>query len=239
MCQTMGNPRHLNRIGYTLFPKRVDAIGFVGQRDVILNAIQMADRCMNIHGLHGIPTCDVQDVVHLCQSQKVAVVLLVAYPAAPVSIRAIRCTCHHIKNNVVSTHSDVVLSISGMQREFRRHSCNGLNDQIRIKTHTRLAFPDIGSRLFHYRTGPLMQHVQTRVRQQFQRCLMDMFDLIIRNQRDGGIGAFQPRKRALRDSGCRCCPLTPAPTASAFLLGQLFSRHLEVLSSTRISSNSL
>ena len=68
---------------------------------------------------------------------------------------------------------------------------------------------------------------------------MDMFHLIIRNQRDGGVGAFQPCKRTLSNSAGRCCHLTAAPTAPAFLLGQLFSRHLELPSSPRISSNSL
>ena len=120
---------------------------------------------MNINRLYGIPTCDVQDVVHLCQFQEVAVVLLVARPAAQVGVRTIRCTCHHVENNIVSTHGDIVLSVSGMQREFRRHSCNGLYDQIGVKTHTCLTFPDIGSCLFHNIAGALMQHVQTCLRQ--------------------------------------------------------------------------
>ena len=41
---------------------------------------------MNIHGFHRVPTCDMEDIVHLRKSQEVAVILLVAGTTSAINI---------------------------------------------------------------------------------------------------------------------------------------------------------
>ena len=156
-----------------LAAERIGVEYLVGQLHEVRQAVEMAHRGMNIHGLDRITARQMNDVVHLAEHDELAEVFLVPRSAAPIHVRAVGSRGHLGKADVVAAKCDVVIGIAGADGEFARAGGDRLEDQSSVEAYTIGTGPHVGAGGLQDFPCLLVHEIHADFLEHRQRGLMD------------------------------------------------------------------
>ena len=113
-----GNAGHLDGIEIALAAQAVDERHLVRQRQHVVGGVQVTDRRVEVHGLHGVASHRMDGIEHLAQFEQVPVVVAVAVPTVPAQTGHERGAGHTGVGDDVAADMEVAFRVRSVQGEF-------------------------------------------------------------------------------------------------------------------------
>mmetsp|Transcript_7554 Transcript_7554/g.12952 ORF Transcript_7554/g.12952 Transcript_7554/m.12952 type:complete len:236 (-) Transcript_7554:1212-1919(-) len=182
--QAACNPHHLHHVLDPLFAQRIGVHHLVGQRQLVINHVQMADRGVDIHRLHRIAARKVDAVEILRQLEQIGAHLPVARHLGPdLHVPIVGGRGHIAKVDVPPADGDLAVRITGGQRELGRglahhlhHECTVHADNVAVDGTARLTqdfqsllIQELHADLFEDAHGPVVNGRDTFGAQRLDR----------------------------------------------------------------------
>ena len=135
MRKPAGDAHHLHHVLDALRPQRIGMRHLVRQRQLVEQAVEMADRRVDIDRLHRVSAGEMDAVEILRQLHQIAVVGPVAGPPPALDVGTVRRRRDVTEHHVPSADGDLAVGIARRQREFGRRLADHLHDQIAAHAH--------------------------------------------------------------------------------------------------------
>ena len=172
-----GDAGHLDGIEVALATQAVDKRNLVRQGEHVVGGVQVADRRVEVHGLHRVAGHGVDGVQHLAQLDEVPVVVAIAVPAVSSQAGDERRASHAGEGEDVAAHVEIPGRGGGVHGELGRGGGDQVHDQVRVKPHPVAIHP--AADIDQLAPGRLVQEVDTGLGQDSQRGLVDGLQLIV------------------------------------------------------------
>ncbi|KAB2860643.1 MAG: hypothetical protein F9K43_22520, partial [Bauldia sp.] len=125
----------LDAVPVALAAEGVGVEGLVGEGGEVGEAVEVADRRVEVDGLDGVAARHVDDVEGLRELEEVAEVRLRAGAAALQRIRAIGRASHLGEDEMIAAEDEIVGGIAGIQGEGGRRRFDGVQDKAAVEAH--------------------------------------------------------------------------------------------------------
>ena len=115
-------------------PEPVAVDRLVGERQHVVDRVEVADRRVDVDRLDRVAGEEVDDVEHLAEPDEVLVVGPVADPPAAVEVVDVRRARHRPEGDPVAADLEVVRRVRGVERERRRRGLDPLERPARARS---------------------------------------------------------------------------------------------------------
>ena len=152
--QAAGDPHHLHRILHALLPERVGVHDFVGQRQLVVDGVEMADGGVDVDRLDRIAAGEMDAVEILRELHEVAKALAVAGAPAAVEVHGVRRA--RTLTKIMASPPTVTLrsGLRGVMVEARRRLLHLLHDEGAVHAHALRVHVDVAAGVLQDAAAP-------------------------------------------------------------------------------------
>jgi hypothetical protein len=193
------DPDHLHHV---LDPLGAEAVGMghlVGQRELLVEAIEVPDARVDVDRLHRVAAREMDAVEVLRELDELLVGLEIPRPLAPVEVPGVGRGRDIAEQHVLSTDGKRAFGVSRHQREFGRRAGDHLLDKGRIEAHRRSLCG--ATRLLEVADRLVVQELDADLRKDAHRAPMDGGDPLLVQRLGRLVRIDRDAPRHLRDGG--------------------------------------
>ncbi len=195
MVDTAGDSRHLEPVEVAVAAKAVDVERLVAQRVSVPGRLQMADRRVQVDGLHREPVEHVHRVQHLAEPEEVAVTVAVTGSTHTIERDVVRGARHRGEHDAAVADHEIPMRRGAVQRERGRDRRQALHHHLGVEAHPVAVDPGASRRESGASIG--VQDVDSGAVQHLEGGEMDRLDLIIGDDAGQRLGVARLHRRRL------------------------------------------
>ena len=159
MGESARDAGHFHHVLDPLGAERVGVHGLVGQGELVVEAVEMAHRGVDVHRLHRIAAGHVDAVEVLGELEKIPVALTIPDPPPAVEVRAVRRARHVDEDHVAPADGDCPLGVSRGDGELRGREPHLLHHEPAVHAHVGAARVRLAARRLQDVAGLLVQEL--------------------------------------------------------------------------------
>ena len=223
------DPGHLHHVLDPLRAERVGVNHLVGEDQLVLEAVEVPHRRVDVDGLHRIATREVDAVEVLGELEEVPVALAVADPSTAIEVRAVGRARHVAEDHVPPADGDPALGIPRGDGELRRREIHLLHHERAVHAHVGAVRARLAPRGGEDLTGLLVQELDADLLEDPHRAVVHGLNLLLGEGLGGSVpvegdlpGKLADRRPGAAQVGA-VSSRPPAPPART--TGRLFRRH--------------
>ena len=210
--ETARDPGHLHHVVDPLRAQRIGVHHLVGEVQLVVEAVEVAHRGVNIQRLHRVAAGEVDAVEVLGELEEVPVALAVADAPAAVEVRAVGRARHVAEDDVPPADGDPPLRVAGGDGELGRRELHLLHHELAVHAHVGAVRARLAPGGGENRASLLVQELDADLFQDPHRAVVHGVDLLFGERLGGGIRVDGDLPGKLRDRGPRTAAVRTVPS---------------------------